>query len=90
VLSSFHPAVEAIRTIRDRLKILILGSMSLLTAHADAKGASDSWEAMRKLERDAATLLGDQLRRLPMNPAWPSSGYRGRGAGVAPSPSSLL
>ena len=79
-LSSFHPAIEAVRSTRDRLLILSaaveddqlwakvdsLARQAWLAALAPTEQKADeSRKQMQELLDEASKLLGEQLRQLP-------------------------
>jgi hypothetical protein len=79
-LPTYHPAVEAVRSLMDRIVILatavedeeLRGKLDTTTRMAylaaiapTARQADESRQKMGQLQREAVQLLGDQLRQLP-------------------------
>lgn len=79
-LPTYHPAVEAVRSLMDRIVILATAvedeelrdkldtttRMAYLAAIAStARQADEERRKMGQLQREAVQLLGDQLRQLP-------------------------
>jgi hypothetical protein len=78
-LPTYHPAVEAVRSITDRLEILVaavedeqlrvkvgyVAQHAYITTIAPQKVAETARPKSQELHREAVQLLGEQLRQLP-------------------------